>query len=97
MSIFGSQQFKGIFVSKPHNPHRTQYEYESLALQKSFWKHFLPETEELYQWSSRIELWVSRDFLLGLKWQSLASQDGIILYAHASTFIYTYNFPVTHV
>lgn len=36
MSIFGSQQFKGIFVSKPHNPHRTQYEYEPLLFKNLF-------------------------------------------------------------
>ena len=40
---------QGIFVSKPHNPHRAQCESESLASQKSLSKHFFPETEKLYQ------------------------------------------------
>ena len=46
MSIFCSQQFRGIFVSEPHNPHRTQYEYlKNIFFLKQ--KNSISEVQEL--------------------------------------------------
>lgn len=54
MGIFCSQQFRGIFVSKPHNPHRAQCESEFLLLKNLFQnifflkqKNFISDGQEL--------------------------------------------------
>ena len=66
MGIFCSQQFRGIFVSEPHNPHRAQCESESLASQKSLSKHFFPETKTF---SVKVKNWALcfKGFFSGIK------------------------------